>query len=96
MNETIHENSDTVGQIVNYIMKNEGTVLKLLPLKLAALVVVFYNKYVFSDSLTYGMFTCFDLITNLFILSSLKLSLQGSNFKDNREVSCLLENCFVW
>lgn len=44
MNETIHENSDTVGQIVNYIMKNEGMVLKLLPLKLAALVVVFYNK----------------------------------------------------
>lgn len=27
MNETIHENSDTVGQIVNYIMKNEGIVL---------------------------------------------------------------------
>uniref|UniRef100_A0A6G1RW69 RELT like 1 n=1 Tax=Hypotaenidia okinawae TaxID=2861861 RepID=A0A6G1RW69_9GRUI len=24
MNETIHENSDTVGQIVNYIMKNEA------------------------------------------------------------------------
>lgn len=27
LNETIHENSDTVGQIVNYIMKNEGIVL---------------------------------------------------------------------
>lgn len=27
MNETIHENSDTVGQIVNCIMKNEGIVL---------------------------------------------------------------------
>lgn len=26
MNETIHDNSDTVGQIVNYIMKNEGIV----------------------------------------------------------------------
>lgn len=64
--------------------------------KLAALVMVFYNKYVFLDSLMYGIFMCIHLITNLFILSLLKSSLQGSNFKDNREVSSLFENCFVW
>lgn len=67
-----------------------------MTLKLAALVMVFYNKYVSLDSLMCGIFMCFHLIGNLFILSSLKSSLQGSNFKDNREVSCLLENYFIW
>lgn len=83
MNETAHENSDTVGQIINYIMKNEGIVWwnwSCEPLCWCLMSIC-----IFVHIQKCGMFVCFHLIAFLYVYS-LRLPAGGNNSKQSGDI----------